>query len=76
MLTGPATLTYLDLAQAITARIGRRIYQRRFSVDERAARYAAIGIWQSPALTLARMDEAIAHGAEDRITREVERITA
>lgn len=63
------------MAQAISARIGRPVYHRRLSVDELAARYAAFGIPQSYALTLARMDEAIAHGAEDRITPEVERIT-
>lgn len=75
VLTGPEALTYQDVAQAISARIGRPVSHRRLSVDELAARYAAFGIPQAHALTLARMDEAIAHGAEDRITPEVERIT-
>lgn len=75
VLTGPQALTYDEAAAAISARIGRPVRHCRLSVDELADRYAGLGIPRSYALTLAGMDEAIAVGAEDRITPEVERIT-
>lgn len=75
VLTGPEALTYDEVASAISASIGIAVRHCRLSVDELAARHAATGIPRSYALTLAGMDEAIAKGAEDRITLEVERIT-
>ena len=75
VLTGPEALTYHEVAQAISARIGRPVRHCRLSVSELAARYATFGVPEAYALTLARMDEAIAQGAEDRTTDEVERIT-
>jgi uncharacterized protein YbjT (DUF2867 family) len=75
VLTGPQALSYGDVAQAISAATGLTVRHCCLSVEELAARYAASGIPQSYALTLARMDEAIAQGAEDRITTELERIT-
>lgn len=75
VLTGPEALTYDDVAQAINARIGRPVRHCRLSVPELAARYATFGIPEAYALTLARMDEAIAQGVEDRTTEEVQRMT-
>ncbi len=76
VLTGPEALTYAEVADAISARIGRPVRHCRLTVDALADRYAGSGIPRSYALTLAGMDEAIAQGSEDRITLEVERITA
>jgi uncharacterized protein YbjT (DUF2867 family) len=75
ILTGPEAFSYDAVAEAISARIGRPVRHCRLPVNELAARYAASGIPPSYALTLAGMDAAIAQGAEDRITRQVERIT-
>ncbi len=75
VLTGPQALTYGEVAQEISIRIGRSIRHCRLSVLELAARYATFGIPEAYALTLARMDEAICQGAEDRTTEEVQRIT-
>lgn len=75
VLTGPEALTYDEVAEAISARTGRPVRHCRLSVPELAARYATFGIPEAYALTLARMDEAIGQGAEDRTTEEVQRIT-
>lgn len=75
VLTGPVALTYDEVADAISARIGRPVRHCRLTLEELAERYAGFGIPRSYALTLAGMDEAIAQGSEDRITLEVERIT-
>jgi uncharacterized protein YbjT (DUF2867 family) len=75
VLTGPEALTYDEVASAISARMGRPVQHCRLSVDELADRYAALGIPPGYASTLAGMDEAIAKGAEDRITQDVQRIT-
>lgn len=75
VLTGPQALSYDEVADAISARIGRHVRHCRLTVDELTDRYAGFGISRSYALTLAGMDEAIARGAEDRITLEVEKIT-
>lgn len=75
VLTGPEALTYAEVADAISARIGRPVRHCRLTVDALADRYAGFGIPRAYARTLAGMDEAIAQGSEDRITLEVERIT-
>ena len=75
VLTGPEALTYDEVAGAISARTGRPVRHCQLSVPELAARHATFGIPEAYALTLARMDEAIAQGAEDRTTDEVQRIT-
>lgn len=75
VLTGPEALTYDEVAEAISTQIGRPVRHCRLSVPELAARHATFGIPEAYALTLARMDEVIAQGAEDRTTDEVQRIT-
>lgn len=75
VLTGPEALTYDEVARAITETTGRSVRHCRLSVAELAARYAGFGIPQHYASMLAGMDEAIANGAEDRTTVEVQRIT-
>ncbi|RYY06283.1 MAG: NmrA-like protein [Alphaproteobacteria bacterium] len=75
VLTGPEAVTYDQLAHAITEASGRPVRHCRLSMEELAARYAGFGIPQHYASMLAGMDEAIANGAEDRTTIEVQRIT-
>jgi uncharacterized protein YbjT (DUF2867 family) len=75
VLTGPAALTYDEAAQAISEATGRHVDHCRLSTAELTARYTGFGMPQHYAQILARMDEAIAAGAEDRTTREVENIT-
>jgi uncharacterized protein YbjT (DUF2867 family) len=75
VLTGPQALSYDDIAKAISDETGLTVRHCCLSVEELAGRHAASGIPQSYALTLAQMDDAIAQGAEDRITAEVRRIT-
>lgn len=75
VLTGPQALSYDEVARAITEVSGQPVCHYRLQTDELADRYADFGIPRHYALTLAVMDEAIAHGAEDRTTNEVERMT-
>jgi uncharacterized protein YbjT (DUF2867 family) len=76
VLTGPGAITYEEMAHAITQVVGRPVRHCRLSTEELAARYAGFGIPQHYASILAGMDEAIAHGAEDRTTMAVQQIAA
>lgn len=74
VLTGPATLSYDDVATIITEVTGRTVRHDRLSYEQMRDRLAA----QLPlefAELLAGMDRAIAEGAEDRTTDTVERLT-
>lgn len=75
VLTGPEALSYDQAAALIATAAGRSVRHCRLSADELALRYTSFGIPADYAALLAGMDEAIAQGAEDRTTREVERIT-
>lgn len=75
ILTGPRALTYDEVARAITEASGRLVRHQRLSTDELTDRYAGFGMPRHYASVLAGMDEAIAHGAEDRTTDEVQRMT-
>lgn len=74
VLTGPDAMTYDDVADAITAAIDRPVRHCRLSREELASRYVSVGIPAHYASTLADMDDAIAHGSEERTTKEVEQI--
>lgn len=75
VLTGPEALTYDEAAHAVAAAIDRPVRHCRLSMEELAARYAGIGIPPHYASVLAGFDEAIAQGAEDRITSKVQQMT-
>lgn len=75
ILTGPRTLSYDDVAQAITEVSGRTVDHVRLTVAELAGRYERQGLPPSYAATLAALDGGIAEGGEDRVTVEVERWT-
>jgi uncharacterized protein YbjT (DUF2867 family) len=75
ILTGPQTLSYDEVASAIAEASGRAVRHVRLTAAELAGRYEGYGLPPEYALTLAALDEAIAKGAEDRVTGEVERWT-
>lgn len=75
VMTGPEALSYDEVADRITAAAQRSVRHCRLSVDELASRYTGLGMAEQYAYALARMDDAISHGSEDRTTMEVERIT-
>lgn len=75
ILTGPEALSYDEVADRITAVAQRPVHHCRLSVEQLARRYAGFGIPEGYADTLARMDDAISYGSEDRTTTEVEQIT-
>lgn len=73
ILTGPETHSYDDVARMITETSGRAVRHVCLTVDELAKRHENFGLPASYAKTLANLDDAIATGAEDRVTNEVER---
>ncbi len=73
ILTGPRTLSYDDVARAITEVSGRTVDHVRLTVADLARRYEGQGLPPSYAATLAALDDGIAKGAEDRVTGEVKR---
>jgi uncharacterized protein YbjT (DUF2867 family) len=75
ILTGPETHSYDDVARMITETSGREVRHVCLTVDELAKRHQAYGLPESYARTLAGLDDTIAKGAEDRVTKEVERWT-
>lgn len=75
VLTGPEALTYGEVADRISAVAQRPVSHCRLTVEELANRYTGFGLPRPYANVLARMDEAISHGSEDRTTKEVERVT-
>jgi len=75
ILTGPRALTYDEAAALVGQAAGRPVIHRRISAEDLAARHVANGLTPAGAQGLAMMDMAIAAGAEDRITGEVERLT-
>lgn len=75
VLTGPAPLSYDEVARLLSAACGRRIEHRRLSEEQLAARFQATGLPPAYAAALAALDRSIAAGAEDRVTDTVERVT-
>ncbi|MDR7277100.1 ergot alkaloid biosynthesis protein [Catenuloplanes atrovinosus] len=75
VLTGPAPLSFDDVAAMLSGVTGRRIRHRRVSPAELSARHRRRGIPAPFADLLAALDEAIAGGAEDRTTTTVQDIT-
>ncbi|MFB6690193.1 NAD(P)H-binding protein [Streptomyces virginiae] len=74
ILTGPQALSYADVAAIITDVTGKPVVHRQLTFEELRDRWAA-EIPLEFATMLARMDRAIADGAEDRTSDTVERLT-
>ncbi|MFG2497794.1 NmrA family NAD(P)-binding protein [Streptomyces sp. NPDC048441] len=75
VITGPEALGYADIAEAVSKVTGREIRHHSIPVERFSERLAATGIPEEFAHMLAGMDDAIAHGSEDRVDPAVERIT-
>lgn len=75
ILSGPAALSYADVASKLSDALGRPIKHCRLNSNELAARFAASGLDQDYAALLSKMDRAIAEDAEDRITDTVQQLT-
>ncbi|WP_394613546.1 ergot alkaloid biosynthesis protein [Lentzea sp. JNUCC 0626] len=74
VLTGPEALSYADAAAIITDVTGRPVRHRSVSTLELTERISA-GLPRDFAAVLARLDEDIRGGAEDRVTTTVEDVT-
>ena len=74
VLTGPAALSYDDVARTLSDILDRPVKHRRLSVSGLAARHVAYGLPEAYAETLAAMDASIAAGSEDRVTDAVARL--
>ncbi|WP_395298171.1 NAD(P)H-binding protein [Kitasatospora hibisci] len=74
VLTGPQALSHDEIAAVLTEVTGRPVVHRRLSYEQLRDRLAA-QVAPEFAAMLARMDLAIAEGAEDRTTDTVLRLT-
>ncbi|MBN9417130.1 hypothetical protein ABS71_15145 [bacterium SCN 62-11] len=75
LLTGPEALSYDQVAEIFSQLRGTPIHHQPLSVDQLAENYRQAGLPREYAHTLAAMDQAIAEGAEDRVSDQVQRIT-
>lgn len=76
ILTGPAALSYDDVAMTLSGVLDHPVKHHHLGVAELAAWHRAhSGLPQAYAQTLAAMDANIAAGSEDRVTGTVARIT-
>ncbi|OLT27551.1 ergot alkaloid biosynthesis protein [Nocardiopsis sp. CNR-923] len=74
VLTGPEALSHDDVAAVLSEITAAPVVHRRVSREHMRVRLGA-SIPPEFAAMLADMDHAIAHGAEDRVTDAVERLT-
>ncbi|MFH7594591.1 NAD(P)H-binding protein [Streptomyces racemochromogenes] len=74
VLTGPEALGYDDVATVVAEVTGRPVVHRSLPREELTSRLAAL-MPERFATLLADMDEAIAEGAEDRVTDTVRSVT-
>ena len=75
ILTGPAALSYDDVAKTLTDVTKNPVVHHSLSEAELSERHMAAGLPKAYATTLAAMDTSIAQGSEDRVTENVFRVT-
>ncbi len=75
VLTGPAALSYDDVAAELSRQTGRAVRHVKVSDEEARGRLERAGMPAAYAALLVRLDEGIRGGAEDRVTDAVERVT-
>ncbi|MGA0601085.1 ergot alkaloid biosynthesis protein [Caulobacter sp. KR2-114] len=75
ILTGPRAISYDEAAMIVSRVSGRPVTHHRIGADQLAARHLDHGLTPAAAQGLAMMDLAIAAGAEDRTTGEVQALT-
>lgn len=71
ILTGPATLSYDEVAQVIAKSVGRDIHHRHLTANAMVDWFVKGGVPAPFAPTLVAMDTAISLGAEDKTTQHV-----
>jgi ergot alkaloid biosynthesis protein len=75
VLTGPEALSYDDVARIASEFLARPVRHVKLDTEGLVQRHVALGMPRDYAEALARLDEVIRLGAEDRTTDEVERLT-
>ncbi|WP_413805729.1 NAD(P)H-binding protein [Streptomyces sp. OE57] len=75
VITGPEALGYREAAHIVAEVAGRPVRHIAVETRELVARLRATGLPPEYAAFLAGLDEDIRHGAEDRTTDTVERVT-
>ena len=75
ILTGPEALSYDEAAALVATVAARPVRHCRLLPTDLSRRHTGFGMFKEYADLLTGMDVAIAQGAEDRTTTEVERIT-
>ncbi|MGW5447339.1 NmrA family NAD(P)-binding protein [Streptomyces asiaticus] len=75
VITGPEALGYAEAARVVAEVSGRPVRHTAVATGELAERLRATGLPPEFAAFLAGLDEDIRHGAEDRTTDTVERVT-
>ncbi|SED03925.1 NAD(P)H-binding protein [Streptomyces melanosporofaciens] len=75
VITGPEALDYAEAARIVTEVSGRPVRHVAVEAGELRQRLEAMGIPAEFAAVLAGLDEDIRHGAEDRTTDTVQRVT-
>jgi uncharacterized protein YbjT (DUF2867 family) len=75
VLTGPQALSYDEAAAVVAEVTGTEVRHTSISVDELTAAIEAGGVPHDYARMLARMDDEIAGGSEERITTTVRDVT-
>lgn len=75
LITGPAALSYADVAEIVGRLTGRSVRHRAVTVEEQTARLTDTGTPVAYAGFLAELDDRIAGGAEDRTTTVVADVT-
>jgi len=75
ILTGPRALSYADAAAIISEAAQRPVRHVSISTQQLQERFMGFGMPAAYAALLAGLDEAIKHGAEDRITTAVKDVT-
>lgn len=76
VLTGPQALSYDEVAALIAAEAGRPVVHRRLTEQELTGWLSeTAGVPRDFAAALAAMDTAIAGGAEDRVSPDIQAVT-
>jgi ergot alkaloid biosynthesis protein len=76
ILTGPRALSYDEVAAIIAAAAGRPVMHRRLTEEQMAGWLSGVaGVPPAFAAALAAMDTAVANGAEDRVSPDVQTVT-
>lgn len=74
VLTGPATLSFAEAAEEITARTRATVTYQAVSADELASEHAALGVPAEATQLLVQLLRPISEGKSDRISADIESV--